>query len=143
MKNSFLLLLIICFALSCSKDKDENFDIDEYPQKWILVKMSSQVPNSETTGENMVWQEYYALQADGSFIKHREIDGTTYEAAGTFALMDLADDKYLKLTYDKDYEIIGSCAANQTETLRIVSGNKIAGTWLACDGPGLEYEREE
>ena len=47
MKKIIPVFILIAVLLSCSKD--EKFDIEKYPQKWQLVKMSGQVPNSETT----------------------------------------------------------------------------------------------
>lgn len=141
MKNSLLVLLVICLSFSCSKD--DNFDPGKYPQKWTLVKMTGQISNSETTGENMEWQEYYLLKSDGTFIKNRVRDGIDYEESGSFTFADKTDGKFLELTYDADNEIIGSCNANQTESLWLKSENKLVGTWSYCDGPGLEYERKE
>lgn len=141
MKTSFLLLLIIFATFSCSKD--ENFDTDKYPQKWALVRMYGQIPTSETTGKNMEWQEYYFLKSDGSFFKHRERNGIDYEGSGSFTFVYETGEKFLILTYDSVNVIIGSCDANQTESLWLKSDSKLVGTWSYCDGPGLEYEREE
>ncbi len=141
MKHLISTLLIIFVITSCSKDYD--FESNKYPQKWALIEMTGQTPNSVKTGENMTWQEYYILKADGTFIKHREQDGVKYEASGDYTFQDKTDGKYLELAYDTDSEIIGSCLANQTENLRLTSATQLMGTWLACDGPGLEYKRVE
>ena len=141
MKNLILVCLIVFTTWSCSKD--DKFGIDNYPQKWTLIEMSGQIPNSETTGDDMEWQEYYLLKPDGTFIKHRERDGIDYEAIGIFTFVDESDGKYLELNYNSDNEIIGSCYANQTESLWLKSDHKLHGTWSYCDGPGLEYERTE
>lgn len=141
MKSLLVMFLIICATLSCSKD--ENFDPDKYPQKWVLVKMTGQIPNSETTGENMEWQEYYLLNPEGSFMKHREREGIEYEAAGSFTWVDETSGKFLELTFNADNEIIGNCFPTPTETLWLKSEDKLLGTWSNCDGPGLEYERKE
>lgn len=141
MKKSFLVLFIIFTAFSCSKV--DNFDLDKYPQKWTLVKMTGQIPNSESTGDKMEWQEYYLLKSDGTFIKHRERSGINYDASGNFKFIDNTDGKLLELIHDTNNEIIGSCYGNKTENLSLTSNKTLVGTWSHCDGPGLEYERKE
>jgi len=138
-KIIFILLLGTLF--SCSKD--DKYDFGKYPQKWLLIKMSGQVANSETTGTEMDWQELYLLNSNGTFAKHRERDGVHSEALGTFSVIDQSDGKFLELVYDTNSEIIGSCYGNHTESLWLKSDIKLMGTWSSCDGPGLEYERVE
>lgn len=141
MKKSFLILFTLCAVFSCSKDN--SFNIDKYPQKWTLVKMTGQIPNSERTGENMGWQEYYLLKSDGTFIKHRERDGINYDVSGNFKFLSTTSGTLLELTHDTENAIIGNCYSHQTEQLSLKSINKLVGTWQMCDGPGLEYERKE
>ena len=142
MKKLIPVFVMVTVLLSCSKN--DNFDIEKYPQKWQLIKMSSgMVPNSETSGENMEWQEYYLLNSDGTFTKHREWDGSQTEASGTFSFTEGTDGKYLKLFYNEESTLIGNCSGDNTESLWLRSERKLTGTWLACDGPGLEYERVE
>jgi len=139
MKNLMLISLLICTLSSCTKD--EKFDSKQYPQKWQLIKMTGQIPNSETTGADMEWQESYLLNSDGTFTKSRERSGILTEVSGTFVFKDLSDGKFLELTYETDNDIIGSCYADHTESLWLKSESKLMGTWSYCDGPGLEYER--
>ncbi len=141
MKKYFLVLLVLCTAFACSKDN--NFDINKYPQKWTLVKTTGQIPNSEKTGENMEWQEYYLLNSDGTFIKHRERNGINYDAGGRFKFISIASETMLELTHDTENAIIANCYSHQTEELWLKSGNKLIGTWQMCDGSGLEYERKK
>jgi hypothetical protein len=141
MKKIFLLVFTVCSILSCSKE--EKFEIDNFPQNWILVKMTGQIRNSETVGEKMAWQEYYLLKSDGTFIKYRERDGINFSASGNFSFVERADGKYLELSYNEDSQIVGSCYNNQTESLWLESNNILTSTWFACDGPGLVYKRKE
>ncbi len=142
MKNILCLLLIVGGTMfSCSND-EITYSSNELPQKWVLVQMSGQVPNSVTIGDKMAWQEYYVLKADSSFIKHRERNGVDYEASGVFSVESNPDGTYFKFVYDSDSEIIGNCSPYQTETL-VKRDTKLIGTWWACDGPGLEYQRKE
>jgi len=153
MKNLLVTFLAICTLLSCSKqeDLDQNqlapkqvvFDAEKYPQKWQLVKMNGSIPNSETTGAAMEWQEYYLLNSDGTFKKLRERDGALTEVSGTYVYEDLKDGKYLILTYGANNSLIGSCTSSELkETLWLKPGNKLWSTWSYCDGPGLEYQGE-
>lgn len=144
MKYLTLLLLFLCFLSACNKEEDDdNFDIDEFPQKWELVKMTGQIPNSETTGDKMEWQEYYRLNLDSTFTKLRERNGEVVEASGNFVFEELSDGEYLVLSYKTDNILIGSCSNNLEEVLWLKSETKMTSTWLACDGPGLEYKRTE
>ena len=139
-KTNFVCLFTLClFVISCSKD--EKFDLNKYPQKWQLIKMNGQIPNSETTGKDMDWQEYYLLNSDGTFTKHREIGEKITEISGIFIYKDLSDGKYIEFNYKVENEIIGSCSSKLSEVLRVKSESKLLGTWLACDGPELEYDR--
>jgi len=139
MKNLIIISLLICTLFSCTKA--DEFDIKQYPQKWQLIKMTGQIPNSETTGTNMEWQEFYLLNSDSTFIKSRERDGILTEEYGSFSFEDLSDGKYLVLTYETDNTIIGNCTSELKEVLVLESNKSLVGTWSACDGPGLEYER--
>ncbi|MBE9491359.1 MAG: hypothetical protein IMY70_00620 [Bacteroidetes bacterium] len=139
MKNLIFISILTCTLFSCSKD--DEFDFEQYPQKWQLIKMTGQIPNSETTGTNMEWQEYYILNSNGTFTKSRERRGILTEVSGTFVFKDLSDKKYLELTYESDNAIIGSCFSEPGESLWLKSENRLMGTWSYCDGPGLEYER--
>ena len=106
--------------------------------------MSGQTPNSETTGSQMEWQEHYVLSANGSFIKSRNRDNIIIEVSGTYAFEDSSDEKLLTFNHSEDNTLIGNCySGSKTETLWLISENKIIGTWWACDGPGLEYKRIE
>lgn len=105
--------------------------------------MTSQIPNSERTGESMEWQEYYLLKSDGTFVKRRERDGIKYDASGKFQFITITDGTLLELTHDTKNQIIGNCYSNQTEQLYLKSADKLVGTWQMCDGPRLEYERKE
>lgn len=149
MKNILLLALMACLCFSCSKEadlitEDEKFMLDQYPQKWQLVSMSGNIANVKPlTGTNMPWQEHYLLNADGSFKKHREENGTITEASGTFKLERLgADDRtFLVLAYEAPSPIIGTCSPDLKETLGIRSSEELHNSWSACDGPGLTYKR--
>ena len=104
MKNLIFISLLICTLFSCTKT--DEFNIEQYPQKWQLIKMTGQIPNSETTGTNMEWQEFYLLTSNATFIKSRERDGILTEESGNFSFEDLSDGKYLVLTYETDNTII-------------------------------------
>ena len=146
--KSFLPLFLLVFILfACSKQEDLNVETtqsasDQYPQKWQLISMSGNIANAKpTTGTGMAWQEYYLLNADGSFAKTRVQDGTSTEASGTFSLENINSESYLVFTYKTNSPIIGSCTSDLTEVLAIRSSDSMYSTWLACDGPGLEYKR--
>ncbi|RKD91935.1 hypothetical protein [Mangrovibacterium diazotrophicum] len=148
MKKLLILLITISALFSCSDTEDapqaKLFDSDHYPQKWILVEMSGQIPNSVTTGSDMPWQEYYILKSDGTFLKHRDDSGNSLEGTGTFHFTTDENGELLELNYSESNAIVGTCSSvKQAEELRLDASDKLIGTWSACDGPGLKYERFE
>ncbi len=106
--------------------------------------MTGSMINSETTGENMSWQEYIRINADGTFTKHREQNNKTIEVSGTysFELIDPDQSTELTLFYESESELIGNCYNQLMEKYILPSKCKLQGTWSYCDGPGLEYERQ-
>ena len=103
--------------------------------------MSDSIPNSETTGTKMAWQETYLLNIDGTFLKSRNRDGVTIEASGIYHIIYLYDGKYLEFTFNNENEIIGSCYSNLKEEMFFQSKSIFSSTWLACDASGLKYEK--
>jgi hypothetical protein len=146
MKNVLFIFIIIWALDSCTKEsyldsyKKESFPAN-FPQKWQLISMSGQIPNSTTTGHDMEWQESYFLNSDGTFSKSRERNGILTEASGTFEIKNLSDGLFLELSYNSATTLIASCTPGLKETLWVRSESKMSGTWSYCDGPGLEYER--
>jgi hypothetical protein len=149
MKN---LLICICLLgtglLSCSKNEDDalktDFDPQQFPQKWQLVKMRGSMVNSETTGAAMGWQESYLFWEDHKFTKSRQRGTMLTEASGTFVVEERAGEKVMILTYDSDSDLIGNCTSELKEGLVMTSNTQLLnGWWQACDGPYLEYARVE
>jgi len=114
-----------------------------YPQKWKLVKMTGSMIPSETTGEDMAWQESYELYTDHTFLKSSTRNGQLIEVKGTYTLENTKDRKRIVLTYPSENDIIGNCTSEPEEHLYFISNNKLANDWSMCDGPGLEYKRVE
>ena len=107
--------------------------------------MTGSMINSETTGENMAWQEIIELKADNTFSKTRRRDNKTKAASGGYSFNhDPMDNSVmLTLTYSSGKDLIGSCLSiTETETYYFRSKCTMFGTWSACDGPGLEYARQ-
>jgi len=122
----------------------EQPDAESYLEKWQLVEMSGDLAEVKpATGSDMAWQEYYLLYEDDTFKKVRERDGNVKEASGTYEFVTLSDGEYLELTYPSENELIGNCTGEPEELLRVESESKLIGTWWACDGPGLVYEKVE
>lgn len=154
MQKLILLVALILTLLSCSKEEDQvvnesclgeiNLESQQFPQVWRLIKMTGSMINSETTGENMSWQEYIRINADGTFTKHREQNNKTIEVSGTysFELIDPDQSTELTLFYESESELIGNCYNQLMEKYILPSKCKLQGTWSYCDGPGLEYERQ-
>ncbi|MEJ1223322.1 hypothetical protein [Sediminicola sp. 1XM1-17] len=137
----FSFAVSILFILSsCNKDSDKSL-YQEYEGSWVLVKMSGNTPNSETTGPAMQWQETYLFKSNGTFLKSRKQGGSVTDSKGTFTVIKSEEGTRLELTHHTDSEIIGSCLGNQKEVLYLESKEVLTSTWNHCDGPGLVYER--
>ena len=90
-------------------------------------------------GEDMSWQELYTLNADSTFTKERRGE-KQLQASGRYKFVNIGEEQFIEFQYGAATEIIGSCLGDNKETLRFSNG-KLYGTWQACDGPGLTYER--
>jgi len=137
MRNLILIALLICTFYSCKKDDEK------YPQKWQLTTMSGQLANVFVKGTALPWQEYYLLNADGTFIKSREQNGVLTEVSGKYSFEVLSNDKYLMLTYETTNSIIGNGTSDLKEVLVVQADNTLFSSTAACDGPSLTYEKVE
>jgi len=138
------LILILGLLLACDPQEEagENMVFDvESTQHWELVKMTGSFDGSETLGKDMEWQETYTFKPDLSFIKTR-ISDTTITSAGRFRTEEEDNEMLVHLAYPESSIIAGSCFGQETEVLTLRNkGQSLESTWLACDGPGLFYER--
>ncbi|MEM1336892.1 MAG: hypothetical protein AAF090_13605 [Bacteroidota bacterium] len=148
MKIQYLFLPLI-FFLACStnnNDYDDSVNLlaGDFPQRWELKAMSGMVAGvPPTTGEDMDWQEHYLLSSDSTFIKTRKTKDGNLQDSGTFSIINLSDGKYIEFNYQEKSVLVGNCSNEPSEVLRLESETKLVGTWRACDGPGLFYERTE
>lgn len=145
MRTYAVLLLFIFFASSCANDDDFGLESTQFvfsEQKWVLTKISSSWTNYEATDADMEWQEYYIFTPDGTFLKSRTIEDSVTEATGTFEVIEFDNDTehYLELTYTTNNSIAGSCTGDNKELLMYRSSKMLSSMWMACDGPGLDYE---
>ena len=140
MKNKILFLMIIGVLFSCNKN-DDNDTENELVGNWKLIQMTGSIPNSETSGTEMEWQETYVLNANGTFLKSRDRDGITTEVSGTYNFINNSNEPLIELNFDTESDIIGSCTSNMKETMNLQSETIFLSSWEACDGPGLKYEK--
>lgn len=150
--KAVLTFIIVLSFLSCSTEENkeaQSLSLDlvlkELPQEWKLVKMTGSFEGSETTGDEMYWQETYSFFEDKTFIKTRiNKEGETLTASGTFRITEEMEtsEKSLVLTYDEAHDIIGSCYSKPEEYLYYRNDEKLLlSKWWACDGPGLFYKK--
>lgn len=140
MKKIALVFITIGILYSCNKDDDSN-SYTELIGNWKLIQMTGSIPNSETTGSDMEWQETYLFKNDGTFQKSRDRNGVITEISGTFNLIKSSNERLLELIFNNESEIIGSCYSDLKEEMVFQSENTLSSTWRYCDGPGLEYEK--
>ena len=138
-KSSVFFALLLTF-FSCSSDDQSS--VNDYQGKWELTQMTGSIPNSETTGSEMEWQEFYVLNADGTFKKSRERNGIVTEISGTYTFVNSANENLLEFTYNSESEIIGTCYSDlKKEEMHFQSENIFLSNWEQCDGPGLKYRK--
>ena len=135
---------VIFLLYSCTEPDNsqvEDTELQFVDQKWELVRMTGSMVNSTTIGADMEWQEYYVFTPDGTFQKIRTRTGVVSKATGTFEVTEYEndDEDYLELTYMEGLELIGNCSSDQKEVLIYRSATEFSNTWMACDGPGLDY----
>jgi hypothetical protein len=150
MKKLIVNLMLGLTLFSCTKeadltlkedlDQEESGSLPEGTQKWQLVKTFGSIINSQQTGSNMPYQEYYLLNADSTFVKSRTQDGKLTKAEGTYSINNSNDKEYFKLTYATGIELIQNCTGTDIEFLYKVSQDNLQGTGHACDRLGHKYK---
>lgn len=142
MKTSYGIFLSALFLFVCCVDTDDEILTDSVFGKWKLVRMSASLIGSESTGDNMDWQEFYIFNTDSTFFRSQTKNGATIEENGIFSSKVLVNDRpYLSLNYPKDRKLAGSCYGNDKEELVFSLKDVLSSTWQACDGPGLDYQK--
>jgi len=144
MKKVYFLFISVLLLFSCSQPDSSQADDAEVKfadQKWELVRMSGKRVNSTKIGSDMEWQEHYVFSLDGTCQKTRSNGDIISKATGIFEVVEYDNDEadYLELTYQEGFGLIGNCSGDQTEILIYQSNTEIANTWMACNGPGLDY----
>lgn len=144
MKIRSILCLYLLMACNSKEEVDENLAFDiSINQQWKLTKMTGGLSGTEAVGDEMEWQETYFFNTDLSFSKTRVSDGTSIRATGTFEIEEKGNELLLQLRYPEESTIAGSCFGQEIEVLVVRNQQKsLESTWLACDGPGLFYERQ-
>lgn len=137
--KKFIVIALAFVLFSCVEDDPE--PTNDISGKWKLISMSGNTPNSETTGQDMDWQENYELKPDETFVKTRVRDGQTTTATGNYSRLNLSDGEYIQLTFNEESDIIGTCIGELKEELFLNTKSSFSSTWLACDGPGLNYQK--
>ncbi|WP_051554651.1 hypothetical protein [Maribacter antarcticus] len=144
MKKVYFLFISVLLLFSCSQpdiSQADDAEVKFADQKWELVRMSGKRVNSTKIGSDMEWQEHYLFSLDGTFQKTRSNGDIISKATGIFEVVEYDNDEadYLELTYQEGFGLIGNCSGDQTEILIYQSNTEIANTWMACNGPGLDY----
>ena len=135
------LVLCCCYLLIISCSNNEEAIEETSSQIWQLVKMTGNVEGSETTGTAMEWQEFYMLKFDGTFLKSRYRNDVNTEVKGSYSYKTINEQEFIVFTYFEENELIANCTSTLEEYL-LVQDYKLIGTWNACDGPALEYQKQ-
>lgn len=162
MKTFVIIIVAAIFTLTLSCDSEKNDEISEeaktsdlsagvttlphakedFPQEWKLIKMSGMMLNSETSGEDMQYQESYRFFPDKTFSKIRKRNNAADEASGTFNVIRTENgEEYYKLVFAEKNELIENCNGGKEEWLIIDGSETIRGTANACDYPTKIYNK--
>lgn len=146
MKSQLLFLLSILFLSSCSNNSEQletqDLSIEKYPQKWSLYKSTGSIPGSETTGNDMEYQEFYIFKADNTFLKTRSADDDQITAEGSYVIQVNDNEVAFLLEFSEESILIGNCSGNKEEYLYLDSAKTtLLSSWWSCDGPGLFYKQ--
>lgn len=149
MKFKLLIFIFSLPFLSCSKnDKSivpQDLSTMGFPQKWELFKMSiGMQANSEMTGEDMKYQEYYIFKSDDTFSKTRIENEIETTVRGTYSIQNQNDRQVFLLRFNDENNLIGNCSNKPEEYLYLNKDNEtLLSNWWSCDGPGLFYKQLE
>ena len=141
-----LLFLLSFIILSCSNNSDQletqDLSIESFPQKWSLYKMTGSLLYSETTGNDMPYQEYYIFNSDNTFSKTRISDKNEVSISGLYEIEMNNDGVAYLLNYPEESDLVGNCSSKKKEYLYLDDqGTTLLSSWWACDGPGLFYKQ--
>lgn len=147
MRPVSILLLTIVGLFSCSAD--ESPSLNTMPQTWVFSGTASSWVADPQITPIVDSLYYYQLREDGTFTKFIG----EYELEGTYEMSDdhTNDAKYLTFHYDQatyledrerdGFGLIHYCGQDY-EPFVFIDSNTIKGSWGACDGPHMYFERK-
>ncbi|MCH7401633.1 lipocalin family protein [Belliella kenyensis] len=134
MKKIFTIIILgaILGFSACSEDETPDQQIIG---TWELTETIGSWPVDIPEGEADYFVSYQFRQ-DGTFQKTQDINGTESSASGTYTIDSTQDEIFALLTFSSPSEIIQSCNSNATtESVTIVSNNRLEVDTSPCDGP--------
>ena len=137
-------VLVLLVGCSSSDDSQGSFDIDSFPQTWVLEEMSLGLSGETVTDNDLPYQETIVLKDNGDFEKTRKSSDSMSMGKGTFLFNKSTINTVLVLNYDSETDLISSCSREKiVEKLIVTSSNSLSGGSAPCDGPGLFFTRIE
>lgn len=137
----YVLFLFGLFVASCSSDNNvkQVFDINNFPQEWVLV--TSEITNSMSKSDTLNEQESIVLLSSGRFTKTKETESGYISSEGDFEFVQSDDQIILQLNHDAHNELIINCSDSLIELFALVSDSSLSGGAVPCDGPAVFYQR--
>lgn len=136
MKNLIPFLILVVLALSC--DFNDYPDLLEGNQKWVIAGYQSGGVSNSSYISVRDSAYVYSLSSDGTFRKSigKEMISGTYEKRFVDGL------KRIIFHYGSlDAQLIHSCTSDQEEYF-LNSKGQLTGTWDACDGAKLYFDKQ-
>ncbi|GAA0872191.1 hypothetical protein GCM10009117_13380 [Gangjinia marincola] len=140
--TSIYTSIAFIIAISCADGnaiKEKNATSNPYVGTWRLFKTTGNMVGSERTGEDLPFYEEYLIDPDGTFTKIRIDHGITKRAEGSYTFSE--ENNEATLTYSSPENMIVNCTQDNTEHLIFSSKKTCHNSAMACDQPGLFYEK--
>lgn len=115
------------------------FTEEDFPLEWKLESFSTMMVGSNTSGEDMPYQEKISFSREGVFKKTRKESGKVLEATGEYFPVTQNGERFYQLNYSSKNELIENCNGSLEEMFHILSGDKAQSTAQACDYPAKTY----
>jgi hypothetical protein len=138
----FVWLLLACFTvIGVACNREDETPVFTVEGRWELSRYDS--PDHDPDEGDLIPQEAYVFNPDGTFVKTRILEDQVSEATGTYTRTAPEPPsetvRYnLELTFVTGQGLVGDCTPG-TESLVVTQNLEMHNTWPACGGANITY----